>query len=107
MIDLLVATVAFTLVVAVVLVVAVAVTVAPMYAALQMADTRRFSTTRWGLLTATCVLVGLALAYVLHGRDVPEVLAALPLVLTWAGPSVLWLLDEKSERVGGRAGRHE
>ena len=107
MIDLLVATVAFCVVVAVILVVAVAVTVAPLYAALQMADSRRFSTTRWGLLTAVGVLVGVGFAYVLHGRDVPEVLAALPLVMTWAGPSVLWLLDESAERIGGRAGAHE
>ena len=108
MVDLLVATVAFVLVVAVLLVALVVLVVLPLYAALQMADTRRFSTARWAVLTAVGIVAGLGYAYVLHrGDDTPRLLPLLPLAATWAGPAVLWLLDGRQERVGGRAGRHE
>ena len=107
MIDLVVATVAFSVVVAVLLVGAVLVTVAPLYAALQMADARRFSTTRWAVVSGVLVALGLGYAWRLHSGDVPTVVALLPLVVTWAGPAGLWLLDGSQERIGGRAGRHE
>ena len=107
MIDLVVATVAFTVVVAVLLVGAVLVTVAPLYAALQMADARRFSTTRWAVVTGALIAIGLAYAWRLHSGDLPTVVALLPLALTWAGPAALWLLDESQARIGGRAGLHE
>jgi hypothetical protein len=111
MVDLLVATVAFVLVVALALLALVALVVLPLYAALQMADSRRFSTARWAAFTAIGVIAGLGHAYVLHRSDdgprLLPLLPLLPLVLTWAGPGVLWLLDGRQERVGGRAGRHE
>ena len=108
MVGLVVSTVVFTLIVAVVLVLLVAVTVAPVFLALQMADSRSFSTARWFGVSALGVVLGLGLAYVFHNRDgVPTLLAALPLVLTWAGPAALWLLEEGQTRLGGRAGLHE
>ena len=36
----------------------------------------------------------------------PWPVAVLPVVLTWAAPGVLWLL-EGGDQLGGRAGRHE
>ncbi|MCU1673052.1 MAG: hypothetical protein JWN77_1165 [Frankiales bacterium] len=107
MVDVLVATVAFVVVLAVLLVGLVLVTVAPVYAALQMAETRGFSTFRWALVSAAAVLVGLGAAYVLRGHDVPKLLPLLPLVLTWTGSLLLWLLDASQTRLGGRAGLHE
>jgi hypothetical protein len=107
MVDLLLSTVVFTAIVAVLLVGLVAVTVAPLFLALQMADTRRFSTARWFGLSAAGVVVGLGLAYLIHKRDVPGVLAFVPLTLTWAGPAALWLIEEGQTRSGGRAGLHE
>jgi hypothetical protein len=105
--GLLVATVTFTVLVAVVLALLVLVTVAPVFLTLQMADNRRFSTGRWFGFSAATVLIGLAFAYRLHDTDLPRVVQVLPLVLTWAGPAALWLLEEGQTRVGGRAGQHE
>jgi hypothetical protein len=107
MVGLLVATVTFTLIVVVILAVLVAVTVLPAYVAVQMAEARRFSTTRWFVLAAVTVLLGLAFAYVLHDHDRSRLLVALPLVLTWAAPAGLWLLEPGQTRIGGRAGLHE
>ena len=107
MIGLLVATVTFTLIVVLVLAVLTAVTVVPVYAAVQMAETRRFSTTRWFGISLATVLLGLAAAYKLHEHDVSRPLVVLPLLLTWAAPGVLWLLEPSQVRLGGRAGRHE
>lgn len=108
MVDLVVSAVVFTAVVAGLLAGLVAVTVLPVFVALQMADVRRFSTARWFAVSGAGVLVGLGSAYLLHKRaGVPTVVAAVPLVLTWAGPAVLWLLEEGQTRLGGRAGAHE
>jgi CDP-diglyceride synthetase len=108
MVDLIVATVLFTAVVAILTVLAVVVTVAPMYVALNMADTRRFSTGRWALVSGVGVALGVGYTYVLHrSHDLPLVVTALPLALTWVGPGLLWLLDPSQEKLGGRAGAHE
>jgi hypothetical protein len=107
MVALLVSTVTFTLIVVVLLAVLVAVTVVPAYVAVQMAETRRFSTTRWFVLAGATILLALALAYVLHGQDRPRLVVALPLVASWAAPAVLWLLEPAQSRLGGRAGLHE
>ena len=105
--GLLVATVTFTVLVALVLAALVAVTVLPVFVSLQMADSRRFSTARWFALSAGAVVVGLGYAYVLHKHGASRILQPLPLLLTWAGPGALWLLEERQVRIGGRAGRHE
>ncbi|MDX6197114.1 MAG: hypothetical protein QOJ79_265 [Actinomycetota bacterium] len=107
MIGLLVATVSFTLIVVIVLAVLVAVTVLPAYAAVQMADARRFSTTRWFVVAGVTVLAGLLGAYELHKHDVSRGLLLVPLALTWVAPVVLWLLESGQTRIGGRAGLHE
>lgn len=108
MIDVLVSTVAFTVVITVLTVGLVLVTVAPLYLALQLADNRGFSTTRWGAVSAVGVLVGLGAAYVLHGRaGTPSYAVVVPLVLTYLGPLVLLVLGPGQHRLGGRAGRHE
>ena len=105
--GLLVATLTFTVLVVVVVALLVAVTVAPVFLAVQMAEVRRFSTTRWFFIAAGLVLVGLAAAYKLHEHEVSRLLVVLPLVLTWAAPVVLWLLEAGQTRIGGRAGAHE
>ena len=107
MVGLLVATVTFTLIVTVVVAVLVAVTVVPVYVAVQMAETRRFSTTRWFGVAAVVVLVALLAGYVFHQHDLPRLLVVLPVVLTWSTPIVLWLLEPGQVRLGGRAGAHE
>jgi multidrug efflux pump subunit AcrB len=106
--GMLVATVTFTLIVVVLLAVLVAVTVVPVFVALQMADARRFSTWRWLVFSGITIAAGLGWAYLLHKHDgVPRIVAVLPLVLTWAGPAALWLLEAGQTRWGGRAGLHE
>ncbi|MBK5307291.1 MAG: hypothetical protein JJD92_11445 [Frankiaceae bacterium] len=107
MVGLIVSTVTFTVIVVLVLAVLVALTVGPVFIALQMAYTRRFSTGRWAAFSCVAVVVGLGLAYLVHKRDVPGFVAVIPLFLTWAGPAALWLLEEGQTRVGGRAGVHE
>jgi hypothetical protein len=107
MLGLLVATVTFPILVALLLAAFVAVTVVPVFVSLQMADVRRFSTLRWLLFSGGAVVVGVGYAYVLHHSHLPRIVQLLPLVLTWGGPGVLWLLDEGQTRIGGRAGQHE
>ncbi len=108
MIDLLVSTVAFPLVVTVLTAGLLLVTVAPLYLALQLADNRGFSTTRWTVVSVVGVLVGLVGAYALHKREgMPSYAVVLPLVLTYLGPIVLLALTPEQSRIGGRAGRHE
>ena len=107
MVGLLVTTVSFTLIVIVVLAVLVAVTVLPTYIAVQMAETRRFSTTRWFGIASVTVLAGLLLSYVCHQHDLPRIVVVLPLLLTWAAPAMLWLLEPGQVKLGGRAGLHE
>jgi membrane associated rhomboid family serine protease len=105
--GLLVATVSFTLLVIVLVAVLVAVSVLPVYVAVQMAEARRFSTTRWFAAGAATVLIGLLGCYALHQHDLSRLLVVLPLVLTWAAPIGLWLLEPSQVRIGGRAGLHE
>ena len=107
MVGLLVATVTFTLIVALLVAVLAAVTVIPVFAAVQMAEARGFSTARWFATSAVAVLIALACAYKLHQHDVSRLLVVLPLVISWAAPAVLWLLEPGQNRIGGRAGLHE
>jgi hypothetical protein len=97
----------FTVLVALLVAALVLVTVAPLFVALQMADARRFSTGRWGALAGGAVVVGVAASYVLHSHDAPRLLVLLPLLVTWAGPAALWMLEPGESRFGGRAGLHE
>src|SRR3954470_11212982 len=107
MIGMVVATVMFTVLVALLVAALVLVTVAPVFVALQMADARRFSTGRWLAVSAGAVVIGVLASYELHSHDSPRLLVLLPLLLTWAGPAGLWMLEEGESRLGGRAGLHE
>ena len=104
MLGLLLATVTVTVLATVAVAALSAVTVLPVFVALQMADARRFSTARWCGVAAVGVLLGLAWAWSLRSH---HLLAAAPLLLTWTGPGLLWLLEPVQTRFGGRAGRHE
>jgi predicted membrane protein len=107
-IDLLLAAVTFPLLLAVGLVALAALTLAPFVVALQMADARRFSSTRWGAVALAGSVVGLLLALVFYRSDrIPTAAALLPLTFTWAGPGLLWLLTGEEAAVGGRSGAHE
>lgn len=108
MIDLLLAAIAFPLIVALGLALLAGVTLVPFVVALRMADARRFSSSRWGAVALAGSLLGLLLALVVARSDrLPDALALLPLLLTWAGPGALWLLSGEEALVGGRAGAHE
>ena len=108
MLDLLLAAIAFPLIVALGLALLAAVTLAPFVVALHMADQRAFSTGRWGSIALAGSLLGLALALLLYRSDrLPDLAAVLPLLLTWVGPGLLWLLSGQEAVVGGRAGAHE
>lgn len=108
MLDLLLAAVTFPLIVAVGLALLSVVTLVPFVLALQMADARSFSPTRWGAVAAVGSLGGLVLALLFFRSDrMPTLAALLPLLLTWAGPGVLWLLSGEEAAVGGRRGRHQ
>ena len=108
MADLLLAAVVFPLVVALGVALLAAFTLLPFVVALQMAESRRFSTARWGAVAIVTSLVGLAFALlVLRSDALPTVGVVVPLALTWAAPGALWLLTGEEELVGGRAGRHE
>ena len=108
MLDLLLAAVTFPLILAVGIALLAAVTLVPFVVALQMADSRRFSTTRWGIVALGGSLLGLALFAAFYRSDrIPTLAALMPLVLTWTGPGALWLLTGEEAEVGGRAGAHE
>ena len=106
MLATLLSAVVFALVVAVAMAAVYAVTVVPFVLALTLAERRGFSTGRWGGLALLGVLLGLALAGAARLADAPRLVQVLPLLLGFAAPLALYLLDG-SERVGGRAGRHE
>jgi predicted membrane protein len=107
-IDLLLAALTFPLILAVGLALLAAVTLVPFVVALQMADERAFSTTRWGAISLAGSIVGLLLALVFYRSDRISTLAALlPLSFTWTGPGLLWLLSGEEAAVGGRSGAHE
>ena len=108
MLDLLLAALAFPLIVALGLALLAAFTLVPFFVALQMADARAFSTARWGAIALAGSAVGLLLALVFYRSDRISTLAALlPLSFTWTGPGLLWLLTGEEARVGGRSGAHE
>ncbi len=108
MLDLLLAAVVFPLIVALGLAALAAVTLAPYVVALTMAESRRFSATRWGVVALLGSLFGLLLALLFYRSDrLPDLAALLPLGFTWSGPALLWLLTGTEDLVGGRAGAHE
>lgn len=107
MVDLLLATVSIALIVAVVGAAALAVTVVPFVRTVDMAERRRLSTVRAGAFALAFIGLGLLGALVVYRGDRPTVLVLVPLVLTWAGPLAVSLLEEGQVRLGGRPGAHE
>jgi len=106
--DLLLALVAFPLILALALALLSAVTLVPFVLALQMAEARGFATARWAVVALAGSLLGLGLAVLIYTSDrVLPVAALLPLIFTWSGPAALWLLTGEEKAIGGRAGAHE
>lgn len=104
--DLLLATLAFTAVVALGLLALAAVTLVPFVLALQTAERRGFSTARWGAVSLVASVAGVLLVLLVLRSEAPRWGVLPPLVLAWAAPVALWATSG-SERLGGRAGRHE
>lgn len=107
MLDLLLAAVVLPLIVALALAVLAALTLAPFVVALEMADARRFSPTRWGAVALGASVCALLVTLLGVRSGLPSVLALAPLLLTWLGPGLLWLLTGEQAALGGRAGAHE
>lgn len=108
MLDLLASATAFTAIVAVLLFALAGLTVVPFVVACGMAERRGFAPTRWGAVALVASSLGLLLCLVLVTRTaLPWPVGVLPVVLTWAAPGVLWLLEGTEQALGGRAGRHE
>jgi hypothetical protein len=106
-VDLLLATVSIALVVAVLVAAALAVTVVPFVLTVDMAERRRLSTVRAGAFSLVTIALGLLGALVVYRGDRPTVLVLVPLVVTWAGPMAMAVLEEGQARIGGRPGAHE
>jgi predicted membrane protein len=88
--DLVLAAIVFPLIVALGLALLAAVTLVPFVLALQMAEARSFSPTRWGAVALAGSVVGLLLALVLYRSDrIASVAALLPLTLALTGPGLL------------------
>ena len=107
MLDLLAAAAVMLVLVAVVALALIGVSVVPFVLATDLAEKKRFSTSRAGGAALAGVLVGLAGALLLTLTDLPSVLLVLPLLLCWAVPLVLWLLPEGEGALVGRQGHHE
>ncbi|MDP9101432.1 MAG: hypothetical protein M3N21_04710 [Actinomycetota bacterium] len=107
MLDLLTAVAVFTLTVAVGAGLLAALTALPWFVAVEMAERRGFSLTRWGAGSLAASGVGLALAQILRGAKAPTVLWVVTLTLCWSVPGVLWLTEAGQVRIGGRTGQHQ
>ena len=107
MLDLVAAVAAFTLLVALGAAVLAALTAAPWFLAVQMAERRGFSLTRWGAVSLVASGIGLGAALALRNGKAPTVLALVALMLCWVAPGLLWLAEAGQVRVGGRTGRHQ
>ena len=102
--DLLLALLAFTVIVALGLAALAGLTVVPFVYALHLADRRGLSASRVGTVTAAGVLLGLALAGTVLLLDAPAPFVLVAVVTVWAVPVGLRLLGAPS--IAGRAGRH-
>jgi hypothetical protein len=104
-IDVLVAAVAVTAVVAAGLALLAAVTLVPFVLALRMADRRGFPSARWGSLALAGAVLGLGVVLLALRSDASPLLAAVGLPMSFAAPLALSLL-EPGQPLGGRTGRH-
>jgi hypothetical protein len=106
-VDLLLATVSVALIVVVVGAAALAVTVVPFVLTVDMAERRRLSTVRAGAFALVTIGLGLLGALAVYRGDRATALVLVPLVLTWAGPLTVTMLEPGQVRLGGRPGAHE
>ena len=106
MFDLLAATAVFTGAFALGLALLAAVTLVPFVLTLQLAETRRFSSARWGSVSLAGSLLAGALVLLVLRSDRPALLAVVALPMAFLGPLLLSAL-QGSESVGGRVGRHQ
>ena len=83
---------------------AAVLTAVPFVVAVDLAERRGFSTTRWG--GVQLVLLGLAAAVGWVGLRHAGVLVLVVPVLCWATPLLLVLLGGDDSRVGGYRGAH-
>ncbi len=108
MLDLLLATLGLTVVVAVGLTALAGLTIVPFVSALQLAGgdpQRALSPGRVGAFAVTGVLLGLASVAGILVAGAPVFLTLPALALTWVVPAALRLLGSPS--LAGAAGRHE
>ena len=83
----------------------VAVTVVPAVVSAELAERRGLSTTRWGLIGTGFALAGTAVA-VLAATQVSVWVAVIPVLLTWAGPGLVFQIARGDVGIGGRPGKH-
>ncbi len=108
MLDLLLAAIVLPLLVAVALAALAGLTLVPFVVALELAERRRFSTTRWGAVSLAASVLGLGFALlVLRSDSVPPAVALPGVLLTWLAPVLLRVLGPAGTALGGRAGAHE
>jgi hypothetical protein len=92
---------------AVVLLVVAGLTAVPFVVAVDMAERRRFSATRWGGLQLALLAVA-ALVFLVGWRHGHLLLLGVPSVLLcWLTPLVLSLLSTDDGALGGYQGAHE
>ena len=107
MLDVLLATIAFTAVFAIGLAGLFVVTALPFAWTLQLAERRRLPSGRWGMYAAAGIGFGLlAAAAIYRAEGPPDVYAVIALPLTYAGPLAAYLTDERKDR-SARVGRHQ
>ncbi len=106
MVDLVLATLTLALIVVVVGAAGLALTVVPFVRTVDMAEQRGLSTARAGAFALALIALGLLGALVVYRGDRPTALLLVPLVLTWAGPLAMSLLERGQTRLAGRAGEH-
>jgi hypothetical protein len=90
---------------AVVCVAGIVLVVVPFVLAVDMAERRGFSATRWGAIAL--VDAALVLASVSLVRKHSALVLVLSALIAWAVPLALSLMDRSQVRLGGYQGRHQ
>ena len=83
----------------------VVLVVLPFVLTLDLADRRGFSTMRWGAVSLVDAVLALATASLVLKHS--ALLLALSVVLAWAAPLALSLMDRTQVRLGGYQGQHQ
>jgi hypothetical protein len=105
--DMLLTLLVLCAIVALVCLAVIALGVLPFVLAVDAAERRGFSPTRWGAGALAGIVLALGLAlWTLHG-DHSKVLLVPAVLLSWGGVGVLCLLSTDQTRIGGTQGAHE